>query len=159
MQGQHSVCADQYRLVMSSRDTLFGYCDTIVPEDLLRAQLPFGRGGSIRNLLVHNVNTYQHWVLNVGLHRKVSYTEYNSVKTVAEIAELFKPINEGVFTLIKFADQLAQEESYDRNGSQTTVSRLTIFTHVITHEFHHKGQILSLSRALGYTPIDTDVIR
>ena len=144
---------------MSSRAALFGYCNTIVPEDLLQAQLPFGRGGSIRNLLVHNVNTYQYWVLNVGLHRNVSYTEYDSVKTVAEIAGLFEPINEGVFTLIKSADQLAEEVSYERNGSPATVNRLKIFTHVITHEFHHKGQILSLSRALGYTPIDTDVIR
>ncbi len=36
---------------------------------------------------------------------------------------------------------------------------LKLFTHVITHEFHHKGQILSLSRHLGYVRVDTDIIR
>jgi len=39
------------------------------------------------------------------------------------------------------------------------VSPIKLFTHVITHEFHHKGQILSLSRHLGYVPVDTDVVR
>jgi uncharacterized damage-inducible protein DinB len=36
---------------------------------------------------------------------------------------------------------------------------LELFTHVITHEFHHKGQVLTMSRLLGYTPVDTDVVR
>jgi uncharacterized damage-inducible protein DinB len=36
---------------------------------------------------------------------------------------------------------------------------LKLFTHIITHEFHHKGQLLSLSRHIGYVPVDTDVIR
>ena len=34
----------------------------------------------------------------------------------------------------------------------------TLFTHVITHEFHHKGQLLTLSRILGYVPPDEDII-
>jgi len=32
-------------------------------------------------------------------------------------------------------------------------------THVMTHEFHHKGQIMTMGRMLGYTPPDADVIR
>ncbi|WP_423227985.1 DinB family protein [Sabulibacter ruber] len=30
---------------------------------------------------------------------------------------------------------------------------------MITHEFHHKGQIPSLGRHLGFVPDDTDVVR
>ena len=36
---------------------------------------------------------------------------------------------------------------------------LELFTHMLTHEFHHKGQIMSMCRLLGHTPPDTDVIR
>ncbi|MGI8600731.1 MAG: DinB family protein, partial [Chitinophagaceae bacterium] len=45
--------------------------------------------------------------------------------------------------------------------NENTISKtpFELFTHVITHEFHHKGQILSLSRHLGYLPVDTDIIR
>jgi uncharacterized damage-inducible protein DinB len=39
------------------------------------------------------------------------------------------------------------------------VDGFKLFTHTITHEFHHKGQILTLSRQLGYTPVDTDIMR
>ncbi len=47
----------------------------------------------------------------------------------------------------------------DKNGAILMVNPLQLFTHVITHEFHHKGQIMSLSRHLGYTPVDADIIR
>ena len=36
---------------------------------------------------------------------------------------------------------------------------LQLFTHTITHEFHHKGQVMSMSRLLGYVPVDADIIR
>jgi uncharacterized damage-inducible protein DinB len=44
-------------------------------------------------------------------------------------------------------------------GFLMTLSPLQLYTHVITHEFHHKGQMLSMSRILGYIPVDTDAIR
>jgi uncharacterized damage-inducible protein DinB len=34
-----------------------------------------------------------------------------------------------------------------------------VFSHVITHEFHHKGQSMTMSRMLGHLPPDTDVMR
>ncbi|TKC09723.1 DinB family protein [Pedobacter frigoris] len=34
-----------------------------------------------------------------------------------------------------------------------------IFTDVITHEFHHKGQAMTMARLLGHIPPDTDVMR
>ena len=40
-----------------------------------------------------------------------------------------------------------------------TATPAALFTHVITHEFHHKGQIASMSRHLGYLPPDTAVLR
>lgn len=46
-----------------------------------------------------------------------------------------------------------------QNRVEMNVSVLKLFTHVTTHEFHHKGQILTISRLHGYTPADTDVIR
>jgi uncharacterized damage-inducible protein DinB len=52
-----------------------------------------------------------------------------------------------------------QKIAYELNNGSHDTSAFQIFTHVITHEFHHKGQILSLSRHLGYTPVDTDIIR
>ncbi|MBR7794935.1 hypothetical protein GT022_02615 [Agaribacter marinus] len=33
------------------------------------------------------------------------------------------------------------------------------FTHAATHEFHYKGQIVSMLRQLEYTSDDTDLIK
>ena len=46
-----------------------------------------------------------------------------------------------------------------RQPQPQELTPLQLFTHTITHEFHHKGQVLSMSRLLGYVPVDTDVIR
>ncbi len=40
-----------------------------------------------------------------------------------------------------------------------TFNVLELFTHVMTHEFHHKGQIMSMTRLLDYSPVDADIIR
>ncbi|EGL17430.1 hypothetical protein HMPREF9413_1764 [Paenibacillus sp. HGF7] len=32
------------------------------------------------------------------------------------------------------------------------LTELWLFTHTITHEFHHRGQMLKMGRQLGYIP-------
>lgn len=49
--------------------------------------------------------------------------------------------------------------SVNQDRSKLTVPAFQVITHVMTHEFHHKGQILSIGRLHGYPPVDTDVIR
>ena len=49
--------------------------------------------------------------------------------------------------------------AYETRGGKGITTPATIFADVTTHEFHHKGQILSISRHLGYVPVDTDIIR
>ncbi len=39
-----------------------------------------------------------------------------------------------------------------------TVTPCWLFTHTVTHEFHHKGQIIGICRHLGYPTPDTDLI-
>ncbi|HEY4289997.1 MAG TPA: DinB family protein [Puia sp.] len=38
-----------------------------------------------------------------------------------------------------------------------SASPIQLFTHVLTHEFHHKRQVMSMCRLLGHQPPDTDV--
>lgn len=39
-----------------------------------------------------------------------------------------------------------------------TVTPLWLFSHTVTHEFHHKGQVVTLGRRLGFPPADTDLV-
>ena len=87
------------------------------------------------------------------------FTEREDVNNFQDIREVMPDVDdfmEVFFTLYEMGE--IEDLSWDEAGKTETASPFKLFTHVITHEFHHKGQILSLSRHLGYTPIDTDVM-
>lgn len=120
----------------------------------------FGRGGSIRNLLVHIANTYEFWIAKHGLKQNIDFSSYDSMTSVNDIMKLFENIDSMMADFIKhFGDHPYQNIYFEINGAGNSTMALNLFTHVITHEFHHKGQILSISRHLGYIPVDTDIMR
>ena len=149
----------QYEFVKSSRKVLLEYCKTLSEQHFLIENSNFGRG-SIRNLLVHIGNTYEFWIGRESLKKNIKFAEYHSVKNVTEAEIFFQHVDLLVEEFINFyAEKNTVDIQTEVHGKVIIASSLKLFTHVITHEFHHKGQILSLSRHLGYIPVDTDVIR
>lgn len=150
---------NQYQLIQSSRGVLLGYCDTITPADFLTENSTFGRG-SIRNLLVHNAFTYQYWLGVQALGKDIAFPDYDTINTIAQVRLMFGQVDAIVAEFIAAfsADPLRPITAVIRE-QVLDVTPLKLFTHTISHEFHHKGQVLSLSRHLGYIPVDTDVIR
>ncbi len=154
------LLTEQYKLVQESRAVLFDFCKTLSAADLLFENPSFGRGGNIRNLLVHIVNTYEFWIANKTFKKNIPFTEYHAVIDLDGISKLFDQVNALLLAFLeRYQDAFLQEIIIEINESQKVITPLKLFTHVITHEFHHKGQILSMSRHLGYIPVDTDIIR
>jgi uncharacterized damage-inducible protein DinB len=154
-----SIMSLQYDMVKGSREVLLQYCQTISTADFCKENSSFGRG-SIRNLLVHIANTYEFWIGQQALQKKMVFTSYESVGTVEETRQLFIEIDKLVAEFIAyFSRSYLANLSVTINDVSTKANALKLFTHVITHEYHHKGQVLSLSRHLGYTPVDTDILR
>jgi uncharacterized damage-inducible protein DinB len=149
----------QYAYVQSSRRVLLDYCATITPEDFVAENTHFGRG-SIRNLGVHIGTTYEFWIGQHALQRDMIFTESGSLRKVADLEKQFFHVDQLVAEFIqRYADHCLTDIEIKLQDKITLVTPLKLFSHVITHEFHHKGQILSLSRHLGYVPIDTDIMR
>jgi uncharacterized damage-inducible protein DinB len=149
----------QYDLVISSRNVLLDYCQLINNKDFLLENSNFGRG-SIRNLLVHICNTYEFWIGHQALKKDIQFKKYDTITSVREVEKYFEKINDLIEEFIAiYKDHYLEELSVNINNKNLKANPLKLFIHVITHEFHHKGQILSLSRHLGYIPVDTDVIR
>ena len=151
----------QYQLITSARHVLFAYCKSLQPNDLLKP-VPEFNSSSINSLLIHNANTYIHWLAKSGMKKPYSYLDDSSGGNMESIEEIFVKIDAIVADFLnEFEQRLEVISAFNVPGKdvQLNLSPLQLFTHVITHEFHHKGQILSMSRVLGYTPIDTDVIR
>jgi uncharacterized damage-inducible protein DinB len=150
---------EQYQLLKGSRTVLMDYCQTLTTEDFTRELKDFGRG-SIRNLLVHIANTYEFWLGNFALNKNLTYTSPSAVAKASDMIAVFDQTNALVTDFLRtFGDRLHTALSGRIRDKDVTASPLTLFTHVITHEFHHKGQILSVSRHMGYTPVDTDIVR
>lgn len=149
--------SQQYNAVQGSRKALLNYCQTLQPEHFVQDNSNFGRG-SIRNLLVHIANIYELWMGNNALSKNLVYTQFTAIKNIADTVKLFDAIDGIIQEFINQFEASARIE-VSIGGRAASVTMLDIFTHTITHEFHHKGQVLSMSRHLGYTPIDTDIIR
>ena len=149
----------QYELVLSARKVLLGYCAAVAPEHFVEEYSTFG-GGSIRNLLVHNANTYQWWIGRHALQTDFGFTEYDSIINIEQTISLFQSVDSFMEKFFeRFGNHPLEPVTVSLREHTFLSTPLELFTHVITHEFHHKGQILSLSRHLGYVPIDTDIIR
>lgn len=151
---------DQYELVKGSRGALFAYCAT-TGEDFLKP-VPTFNNNSIRDLLVHIINTYISWIDNFGIDGTRAFYRDKEVKTLHQIKTIFDEVDLMVNDFLKkYSEdyQSSMTKYIMRKDITLTLSPLQLFTHVITHEFHHKGQILTMSRLLGYTPVDTDIIR
>lgn len=153
----------QYALIKDARRALLDYCTTLQPAHFV-APVPEFPQSNMRGLLVHVAGTYVYWLGHVGLQRAhLRLPQAGAVSNVAALRKLFAEVDELVAEFIsRFAEEWLQAAARplpNRPGTAPSLTPLQLFTHVTTHEFHHKGQLLTMSRLLGYTPIDTDVIR
>lgn len=149
---------NQYELVKDSRAAVFDYCRRIGDA----AYVTPVEGKSIRDLHVHVANVYLHWLVIVARQESRPYFDPSATATVSAGRELYTSVD-GIMEnfMNEFEDRWmnAMILNIPRRDGSVTTTPLTIFTHVITHEFHHKGQILSKGRRLGHLPPDTDIIR
>jgi uncharacterized damage-inducible protein DinB len=156
-----ALLKQQYQLLQSSRHVLFGYCESIAQADFIKELEGFGHG-SIRNVLCHVADVYIHWLQNIAQSKNLTYIDRNNIITISDVRHVFEQTDMCVADFIDaFADKLINELNLfiaDKE-KHISLSPLALFTHVLTHEFHHKGQIASVGRALGYIAPDTDMIR
>ncbi|NOW98599.1 DinB family protein [Mucilaginibacter sp. SG564] len=150
----------QYQLVLSSRGALLNYCETIRPEHLAQA-IPLYNNDCMGSLMRHEANTYLGWLFNFLQQEQRPYFTEDNHKNIQAIRGMFDEVNLMVTSFLQqYKDDINAPLTLPREGETVlTLTPLELFTHVITHEYHHKGQLANMSRQLGYIPVDTDVIR
>ncbi|WP_201983283.1 DinB family protein [Hymenobacter rubidus] len=153
--------SQQYALVTSARAVLLDYCATLAPAHFT-APVAEMNGGNIRDLLVHVAGCYHHWLGHVGLRRAAANLQPETVPDVAAVRAAFAGVDALVAGFCQhYAGAWLEPTLFvlPRRAQPQEFTPLQLFTHTLTHEFHHKGQVLSMSRLLGYVPVDTDIIR
>lgn len=154
-----NILQEQYNFVTSSRSLVLEYVATMSGTDFISSTPTFGRG-SVRNLLVHICDTYQFWIAKNALGLNPEFKPYDRYNDPAACAAYFKTVDVSMaLFMTRFADDYLCTIPVLQDDTARNISPLQLFSHVLTHEFHHKGQLMSLSRELGYTPVDADIIR
>ena len=125
------------------------------------AEMPgFGRA-SIRTQLAHIAATEQFWV-NAVQGRHTPKWDYDQFKDVASVRSVKQKIMHDTLDYLNKIDDTALNATLQSRPPQwmgPLRSPAFILCHVVTHAFHHKGQIVAMFR-LANCPIgDADLQR
>lgn len=149
-----------YRWVQGARATLFAYLEGLPPDAYTRELPGFPWGGSMRNLHVHIADCYVYWLEYVGQQQPRRDLRFEDYPDVASVRAAFAQVDALVDRFLDhFAGRLDKPlrrvVSWRPRG--LTVTSRWLLLHPITHEFHHKGQMVVIGRQLGYPPPETDL--
>jgi len=149
----------QYELLLGSRMVMLEFIARELPGQIAGPITAFN-GSNVRYLLVHTANTYKHWLGNFAMNAGLMFTDDKLINDIAAIKGIYMETDELVYNFLKkFEGALDKPVINKLRGQQLSLTPLQLFTHTLTHEFHHKGQIMTMCRLLGHTPPDTDIIR
>lgn len=141
-------------------DLVFDHAEKLAQAQFTREIDGFGIA-SVRNLLAHILYCEEGWVHAL---QDLPFAEwkYPDYPTVASLREAKKRV---------FAETLAYLDGLsDAQLNATLVRRpkgwtkplrspAFILHHILTHAFHHKGQVVAMFRMLGHPAPDTDLQR
>jgi uncharacterized damage-inducible protein DinB len=145
----------------ASRRLLLDFCE----------QLPFSKftedvkacgWGSIRNLLVHMAETQAYWLHAILQGRPHEEWDVDQLRDVATIRAKWAETQKTTYDLLAAKDNAWLNTPNEfvlpwDPGKAEMFAPWWAIVHVITHEFHHKGQVVMVARGLGYDPPETDL--
>lgn len=152
-----------YEWVKGSRERLFAWTETLTPE-VYTLERPDFAYGSIRNVHAHVADCYLLWVgaRGLGLERHHKGLDTSGLADVPAMRVAFRDVDEVLEVAFeRFTDLNApMDVQVSQQGTERVTQRWLVM-HPVTHEFHHKGQMLAMGRVLGhpYPPgPDTDLV-
>lgn len=130
-----------------------------VPDDLTRKPLPGFGHPTIWKQLVHILTCEEGWIHDLQDKVFAGWTE-EQCPTMEGLLSAKERIRDATQTYLR---ALSEEQlnttltvrPVDWGGELRSPAFIVL--HVITHAFHHKGQVVAMLRILGYPAPDTDL--
>ena len=142
----------------ASLDLLLDHLGTLPPGDYLR-ELPNFGFATLRHQVIHIFNCEGFWI---HMLQGLQYADRNPAEcpAIADARLLQQQVSR--YTQAYLSSLTNQELNSDAelhfpDGDSAVRTPSLILHHVLTHAFHHKGQIVAMCRALGYPAPDTDL--
>ncbi|PWU70019.1 DinB family protein [Gracilibacillus dipsosauri] len=155
---------DEYEWVKQTRQVLLDQCKELNENDFTKE---FGFGfQSIKDSLVHVAGCYHAWLGSFVLLETTSpllTKEVISEMQIGDIQGYFQQADKYVDTVIEkfrnnFGVIIERELAWKVDSGAVRKTPHQLLMHSITHEYHHKGQIVAMLRLLGYIPNNTDIL-
>jgi uncharacterized damage-inducible protein DinB len=151
-----------HRWTHASLDPLLDHLSTIPAEDYAKRS-PASCFGfpTLREQVVHLLNCEGFWVRSL---QGLPYVDRDPAKcpAVADARLLQQEVSRQTHAYLSgLTDQQlnsAQELRFPEGDIPVRTPALVLH-HILTHAFHHKGQIVAMCRALGHPAPDTHVIQ
>jgi uncharacterized damage-inducible protein DinB len=139
-----------YSWIIRTREELFDFAESLPPELYTREHPDFAYG-SVRNIQAHVANCYLSWVGRYGLELEGLLFEAASVPDAGAMRARFAEVDRVVMQACHSFERPDEVFELVRPGrDRLQVTQRWLIMHPITHEFHHKGQLLALGRVLGF---------
>jgi len=147
----------------NSLDVLLRHCASL-PFRLLTTTVPGFGVKTIRNQLVHTIGNEYYWVwkLQHPLAADPPWHDWKAGRfgSLAKIEAARARVRTHTLEYLRGLKGAQLDEAYTLSwpgaGSETRTRSFYIL-HVLTHHFHHKGQIVAMCRLLGQPCPDTDL--
>nr|WP_281292454.1 DinB family protein [Terriglobus albidus] len=142
----------------SSLSLVLDHLSTIPEEEYVRALPGFGLP-TLRAQVIHIFNCEAFWIHTLQAARFKDEDAANW-PTISDARLLQSRV--GANTLAYLSGLTDEQLNTDTtlhfpDGDTAIRTPALILHHVLTHAFHHKGQIVSMCRTLGYPAPDTDL--
>ena len=86
------------------------------------------------------------------------HEQYTDVESVRRIFAETAVVTKDYLRRLSREELLAEKTVVFADGQSVRYPLWQYAYQVVTHEFHHKGQLMGIVRALGYVPEETDFI-
>jgi uncharacterized damage-inducible protein DinB len=142
----------------ASLDLLLDHLSTIPASDYEKELPSFGRS-TLRKQVIHIFNCEGFWIHTL---QGLPYADRNPADcpAVADARLLQREVSERTLEyLSSMTDRQlnTDAELHFPDGDKAVRTPALILHHVLTHAFHHKGQIVAMCRELGHPAPDTDL--
>ncbi len=142
----------------ASLNLVLHHLSTVPANDYVRELSGFGFP-TLREQVIHIFNCEGFWVQTLQGLRYVDRT-ITDCPRLADVGRLQKEVSQSTHAYLSTLtnQQLnAEGELHFSDGDVAVRTPALILHHVLTHAFHHKGQIVAMCRALGHPAPDTDL--
>lgn len=138
-----------YPWVKFSRERVFAWAESL-PDGVYTQERPDFAYGSLRNVQAHIADCYVAWVGVRGLGEEHGWVDTAVVPDVAAMRRVYAGVDA---MMARAFDQFTTpDEVFDLSWRDEVlqVTQRWLVMHPVTHEFHHKGQMLTMGRVLGH---------